>query len=619
MKEHAKTITLDASIEIEAANKDKRTLPSFQMVAYSGGKMELGLGFPVVVELAGLEIGDQKRPVRFNHSEDAGVGHTTSIRVDRGRLLASGVVSRDTDAAKEVVSASKKGFPWQASIGASIVESEFVEEGVSVKANGRTFKGPLILVTESVLGEISFVDLGADMTTSVKVAAKKQGQEIEMAKNKADNTVDPVAAERTRVQEINEIQAGYNDDTSIKARDTAIANGDTVDSFRTTMLANLRASRTTVPAEVEGTVGVTEGDTLKCAALLVSGQQAVAEKAFKPEVIEAARGLGINTAMDLVKMSVKMRHGTVPQGVDSQIKASFSTMDLSTALGGGADLVAAQTFHDTPSTWRSWCKRESVNSLRQHTAVRAFLSNGGYETVAPDGEIKHASGEEETTTHQAKTRGKMFSVDRQHLINDDLGLIMSYIAELGREGARSISDLVYDTLIANAGAHFHADNSNLETGGGSALALAGLTAAILSFRARVDAAERPLDLAPAVMVVAPALEATARTLLQSQELSRDTSATGGDEGTSNPWHKVMTLEVEPRLSTANGGVDATWYIFSNPAQLACLSCSFLHGVETPTIETSQADFSTLGLQMRGYHDFGADLTDARAGLKSAGS
>jgi hypothetical protein len=46
--------------------------------------------------------------------------------------------------------------------------------------------------------------------------------------------------------------------------------------------------------------------------------------------------------------------------------------------------------------------------------------------------------------------------------------------------------------------------------------------------------------------------------------------------------------------------------------------AFLNGQEAPTIESAEADFNVLGVQMRGYHDFGVNLQDNRGGVKSAG-
>ena len=49
-----------------------------------------------------------------------------------------------------------------------------------------------------------------------------------------------------------------------------------------------------------------------------------------------------------------------------------------------------------------------------------------------------------------------------------------------------------------------------------------------------------------------------------------------------------------------------------------IEVAFLNGQESPTIETAEADFSVLGIQMRGYHDFGVALQDARGGVKAKG-
>ena len=56
----------------------------------------------------------------------------------------------------------KRGFPWQASIGADILEAEFIPNGSQIQVNGRTFDGPLYVIRQSILKEISFVDTGAD-------------------------------------------------------------------------------------------------------------------------------------------------------------------------------------------------------------------------------------------------------------------------------------------------------------------------------------------------------------------------------------------------------------------------------------------------------------------------
>jgi hypothetical protein len=49
-----------------------------------------------------------------------------------------------------------------------------------------------------------------------------------------------------------------------------------------------------------------------------------------------------------------------------------------------------------------------------------------------------------------------------------------------------------------------------------------------------------------------------------------------------------------------------------------IEVAFINGQEAPTIETADADFNVLGVQMRGYHDFGVALQDPRGGVRMKG-
>ena len=173
-------VTFTGACEIQAAAGDGAgggaALPRFTMTAYTGGPMRLeGWDAPVVVDLAGMAIPSQNRPIRLQHSAKEGVGHTDKVEVANGALLAAGVISRATQAAKDVAESGRNGFPWQASIGAKVKKFEFVKAGQSATANGKRVDGPAYVVRESLLGEISFVDLGADGDTCAVVAEKPAG------------------------------------------------------------------------------------------------------------------------------------------------------------------------------------------------------------------------------------------------------------------------------------------------------------------------------------------------------------------------------------------------------------------------------------------------------------
>jgi hypothetical protein len=171
------TLSFTAPVTIKAAapGPDGRPPlpPTFTMDAYTGGPMNLeGWDYPVVVDLTGIEGLDQSRPTLRDHDPSLIVGHTTDTGVQDGKLKAAGVVSGHGPHVDEVVNSGTNGFPWQASIGATTLQNQFVPAGQTADANGRTFEGPINIARSTALGEISFVALGADGNTSAHIAAK---------------------------------------------------------------------------------------------------------------------------------------------------------------------------------------------------------------------------------------------------------------------------------------------------------------------------------------------------------------------------------------------------------------------------------------------------------------
>ena len=122
-------------------------------------------------------------PILKDHNAQQIVGHSDAIDISQQSIVANGVVSGAGAAATEVKDSSRNGFPWRASVGARIEgKPEFVRAGRLVDINGRSQKGPFLHVKRSTLGEISFVPIAADATTSATVAATAPNGDSEMDK-----------------------------------------------------------------------------------------------------------------------------------------------------------------------------------------------------------------------------------------------------------------------------------------------------------------------------------------------------------------------------------------------------------------------------------------------------
>ena len=187
---------------------------------------------------------------------------------------------------------------------------------------------------------------------------------------------------------------------------------------------------------------------------------------------------------------------------------------------------------------------------------------------------------------------------------------------LGTAAGRSLNDLIWSTILgAQTANYFSSGNANLATAS-SALAVATLGAGVAAMRNQRDDNGYDLNISPVALCVPPALELTARALLNSNDLL----GTSGPNG--NPVKGIVSeLIVEPRISNSTRFSNTSaiqWFLFGAPKDRA-ITVGFLRGQQNPTIETSDSDFNTLGMQVRAFHDFGVALADPRGGYKAVGT
>jgi phage major head subunit gpT-like protein len=669
------------TVSFEAAKGDAApTLPRFRMVANTGNPMLVaGWKFPVVVDFAGLNIPTQNRPIRKDHDEAQGVGHTDMVGVEDGEIVAAGVVSRDTEAAREFVISGKNGFPWQASIGASVDKVEFIKEGDKVVVNGKTFDGPLNVARATTLGEISVVDLGADDNTSTRIAAsvpsstRKGADSMDFEKWLEAKGIDPAAIEDSvrathrayydaeqakpkpetkptqtleditaarrkedeRVAEITRIAGAAMDrrppllDEFERMARSAIESKATVEKFElevAKVLANLHPGTFIRKGEIRSGAKVIE------AALCLGGRLEEPEKHFDQQTLNAAsdrfrHGLGLQELLLMsahengyTGQSARDLEGVLKAAFGTNIKASgFSTLSLPGILSNVANKFLAAGFNAVESGWREISGIRPVNDFK---SITSYALTGGmiYEKVGPDGELKHATVGELSYTNRAETYGRMFSITRQNLINDDIGALSQIPRKLGR-GAALALNLVFWTEFLNNSAFFAAGNNNVSTGGGSALASAGLKAALSIFRKQTDPDGLPLAITPRILLVPPELEITADELMTSTTVNTGGAATGAQIPNRNVWASKFRVVQSSYLSnSAITGFSATaYYLLADPADMPVIEVAFLNGKETPTVESADADFNVLGIQFRGFLDFGVSKQEFRAGVRSAGA
>jgi hypothetical protein len=145
----------------------------------------------------------------------------------------------------------------------------------------------------------------------------------------------------------------------------------------------------------------------------------------------------------------------------------------------------------------------------------------------------------------------------------------------------------------------------------------GLQKGITAFRKLKSPDKKRIGGVPTILLVPPELQFVAQRLYQSTTVD---PGSGGTLGTANIHAGRYRPVVADWLSHSefSGSSPKAWYLFRDPGVLAPVVVSFLDGVQTPTVESAEADFHKLGMQFRGYFDFGVDLAEPLAGIKAKG-
>ncbi len=416
----------------------------------------------------------------------------------------------------------------------------------------------------------------------------------------------------------------------------AIANNSTIQDFE---LALLRASR----SRASGNGFIKSADPVASAkmieaAVCMSGNLTDLEKKYDEKTLNAAsdlfpHGLGLR---DLLLLAAR-ENGFTPRtsgdlkGLlraafgagqnNGMIRADgFSTMSIPGILSNVANKFLAQGFNAIEDGWR---EITSIRNVRDFKTNTSYSLTGGfiYEKVGPGGELKHATANELPYTIRADTYGKMFAITRTDLINDDLGALTQVPMKLGRGAALKLNDVFWTEFLADITTFYHTNHSNVISSGTSALSSGGLTLALAKFRKQTDPDSLPLGVTPKILLVPPELEITADELVTSMFINTGGSSTTDKVPNRNVWAgKFKTVMSSYLSNSAYTGYSTThWFLLADPQDLPVIEVAFLNGQQTPTVESADADFDSLGIQMRGYHDFGVAKQEYRAGVRALGT
>jgi ATP-dependent protease ClpP protease subunit len=295
------------------------------------------------------------------------------------------------------------------------------------------------------------------------------------------------------------------------------------------------------------------------------------------------------------------------------IRAALSTSDFPGILSNSLGKMLRAGYESEPASHRAWVKKTNVPDFKEQTRV-ILGSMPSLEKVPESAEYTSGNFDEDRSLPFAvESYGRIITLTRQALINDDLGAFNTIVRNAGQAAARAEADLVYSMLVDNAGAGqtmqdtkplFHSTHANLATAQ-SAFDAAALGVARTMLRRQTATGGGILNLQPKFLIVPPELEQTAEVLLAA---SAQRVNQGADQALVAPWLASLTLVTEPRLATG------AFYLVAGSDQIDTYELAMLEGHDGPTVDEND-EFTSAAHGYRITHDIGGRFLDWRGMAK----
>ena len=300
------------------------------------------------------------------------------------------------------------------------------------------------------------------------------------------------------------------------------------------------------------------------------------------------------------------------------LAAGESSTDLGGILSNYLNKFLLQGWYQVEQTWRMIASIRRVEDFKQTYSYR-MNADSMFQPLAPGGGISQGVLTDEVYTNRARTYAKGFSVSRETIINDDLSAMVQVPVQIGRGSGLQINDMFWRCWLAVAAFWQAAGNAvTYKDGADTALGIDSMSAAETLFLNMLDQGGNPIGHQPEKLLLPVALGPLGASLFNSAEI-RDTTAST-KYGVDNPHTGKYKPIISRYLANAKypGNSAKAWYLLGDQQIVSPIEVCFLFGQEAPTIETATANFNTLGVDLRGFHDAGVNRQDHRGGVKMKG-
>ncbi len=288
-----------------------------------------------------------------------------------------------------------------------------------------------------------------------------------------------------------------------------------------------------------------------------------------------------------------------------------STSDFANIVLNVANKTLRQAYDAAPQTFKPFARQVTAPDFK--TIARVQLGDAPtLDKINESGEFKRGTVSDGKEQYALATYGKVVGINRQTIINDDLGAFTRLPEMFGRAAADLQSDTVWGIITANAAmgdgtALFHANHANL-SGTAAAITVASLGEARAGMRKQKGLNGRFINIMAKYLIVPAAIETVA------EQYVTQTNIIYTKNSDYNPFANKLQVIAEPRLDAASL---ISWYVAADPSQIDTVEYCFLEGQEGVYLE-SRLGFDVDGLELKARLDFAAKAIDWRGFWKNPG-
>src|SRR5690606_2190716 len=330
--------------------------------------------------------------------------------------------------------------------------------------------------------------------------------------------------------------------------------------------------------------------------------------------LESGNAFAGMTLGELARASLSHR-GIAISGMDRRgivgLAFTHSSSDFGNLLADVAHKSMLKGFQEAAETFTQWTAKGTLTDFRP--SKRVDLSTfPNLDKVAEGAEYKYGTVRDGGEQIMLATYGKLFSITRQAIINDDLSALTRVPQLMGRAAIRTVGDLVYAVLTGNPTMSdgktlFHNDHKNQLAA--AALSIANIGKGMQQMRTQKDG-KATLDIRPKYLLTPVALEPTAKALLAAEF-----DPVLADARVPNPVRGMLEVISDPRLDDSSAN---TSFLLADQSMYDTIEVAYLDGNDQPYLEQQQG-FTVDGAAFKVRIDAGVAPLSWRTMVKMPGA